>query len=225
MFPTCYNRSMKEQKCEKCGKVVSYQSKGLCRACYRKSLTKLPRDRDLLYKLYWEDGLTLQQIGDKFGFNGVKTPDAVSKVFRKLGIPRRNRSEQQTGHLNHSWKGGRITNGQGYILVKAYDHPRAHRGYVFEHILVWERANKMPVPKGWQVHHKGTRYPVGSRENKSDNRPENLEAMPARRHAIANLYSTIQTIKDLEVEIARLKGENDYLQEQLKCSQTLALDI
>jgi len=167
----------------------------------------------------------LQQIGERFGFNGVKTSDAVSKVFRQLGIPRRDRREMQLGELNHSWKGGRIKNGQGYILVKAYDHPRAKRGYVFEHILVWEKANKMSVPKGWQVHHKGTKYPVGSIENKSDNRPENLEAMPARRHAISNLYSTIQTIKDLEIEIARLQEENTYQKEQLKCQSISNLDI
>lgn len=179
---------------------------------------KIPRDRQLLHKLYWGDELTLKQIGLRFGCTGHKIPDTVMKVFNKLGIPRRDGSQRQLGHLNHQWRGGRAEGKSGYILIKNYSHPRADkRGYVFEHILIWEKANGKPVPRGWQVHHKNG--------NKKDNRPENLEAMPARRHAIANLYNTIHTIEELEIEISRLKEENKKLREQSKCQNALVLDI
>jgi hypothetical protein len=75
----------------------------------------------------------------------------------------------QRGPLNHSWKGGRHTDKWGYIMVLAPEHPRAWtNGYVYEHILVVERAMGKHLRRTAQVHHVN--------EIKPDNRPENLVA-------------------------------------------------
>ncbi len=81
-----------------------------------------------------------------------------------------------------AWKGGRTID-HGYILVLLqpddFFYPMAnHDGYVREHRLVVAKAlNRCLLP--WEVvHHKGMKYPLGSIENKQDNRyPENLELL------------------------------------------------
>jgi hypothetical protein len=78
-----------------------------------------------------------------------------------------------------------------------HGHPRANRdGYVREHILVWEKANGKPVPKGRYVHHLNG--------IKDDNRPENLIAVDQRSHH-TRMEPYKERIKELEQEITRLK--------------------
>jgi len=91
---------------------------------------------------------------------------------------------------NGKWQGGKYLTGKGYIRVKEYNHPfTASYSYILEHRLVIERylremcpnhpalieinGEKYLNPK-WIVHHKGTRYPLGSIENKQDNKIDNL---------------------------------------------------
>lgn len=73
-----------------------------------------------------------------------------------------------------NWKGGRITKA-GYIKVLIHEHPRAdYRGYVFEHIIIWEKTHNKTLPANWIIHHlNGIR---------NDNRPENLMALPDKKH-------------------------------------------
>jgi HNH endonuclease len=72
-----------------------------------------------------------------------------------------------TGPLNNNWKGGKIKDNMGYVLIKLPEHPRAYKeGYVLEHILVCEKALGKSLP------HKAIPHHVN--ENRSDNRPENL---------------------------------------------------
>ena len=62
---------------------------------------------------------------------------------------------------------GRHVNKDGYVFVRNVNHPRAHRGYVLEHIVVAEKMLKRRLREGETVHHlNGLRW---------DNRPENLE--------------------------------------------------
>jgi hypothetical protein len=99
------------------------------------------------------------------------------------------------GERNVHWKGGRtVSKGYVYLLVD----PEARKGHRYraEHIVVWEKANGKPLPKGWVVHHKNG--------VKHDNRPENLEVMPRHKHNHRHDEHD-RRIVELEAEVDRLR--------------------
>lgn len=68
---------------------------------------------------------------------------------------------------NHNWNGGKTSDSRGRILLLNKNHPRhTHEGYVFEHILVAEKALGKFITKDHPIHH------VNGIQ--SDNRPCNL---------------------------------------------------
>jgi len=74
------------------------------------------------------------------------------------------------GEGHHSWKGGRIIDSNGYVQVKAYDHPNAKNdGYILEHVLKMSTRLGRPLFHHETVHHKNG--------IKHDNRDDNLELM------------------------------------------------
>jgi HNH endonuclease len=82
---------------------------------------------------------------------------------RKLDILR-----SETGSRNRAWKGGRITDDNGYVQIYLPGHHRAKKtGYVREHLVVMEKALGRQLLADETVHHKNG--------NRSDNRPANLE--------------------------------------------------
>lgn len=65
------------------------------------------------------------------------------------------------------WKGGRVLEADGYVMIHRPDHPHANnKGYVFEHRLVMEEMIGRFLEPTEVVHH--------INGNRSDNRPENL---------------------------------------------------
>jgi hypothetical protein len=71
---------------------------------------------------------------------------------------------------NHNWKGGRVIDPRGYVLLRMPEHPRADvRGYVYEHIVIAEQTLGRPILPSEVVHHQD--------ENKGNNSPDNLIVM------------------------------------------------
>lgn len=62
-------------------------------------------------------------------------------------------SAAQSGAKNGQWKGGRVTDPRGYVLIRVgKDHPLADcRGYAYEHRLI--AAQSAPLLPGQIVHH------------------------------------------------------------------------
>ncbi len=66
---------------------------------------------------------------------------------------------------------------KGYVMEYHPDHPRADKkGYVFAHIVAYEKHTGTKVPKGFAVHH--------INGIKTDNEPKNLIMLSVGEHSI-----------------------------------------
>jgi DNA-binding CsgD family transcriptional regulator len=93
-------------------------------------------------------------------------PETVRDFLARNGIARQ-RPGARHGEKNQNWRGGRLIDQDGYVLVKAKDHPNADRhGYVRLHRLVMEEKLGRLLDPQEVVHHVD-----GDRQN---NEPENL---------------------------------------------------
>jgi len=159
--------------------------------------------REELVDLYHNKKLSQHQIASKFQV----TQGAILYWFRKLSIESRQhddslinlgKSGRFSGSKNPRWNGGRHV-ANGYVFIRMPSHPKASkRGYVREHVLVWEEFNKCSLPKGWHVHHKNG--------IKTDNRPENLEAMTHQAHRDV-IPSLLRRIAELEQKLKETLNE------------------
>lgn len=114
---------------------------------------------------------------------------------------------------HHLWKGGRSKTSQGYVLIRLYPddffYPMAQKkGYVLEHRLIVAKALGRCL-QGWEiVHHKHTKYPAGSVDDKQDNRyPENLQIVSDLGH---------KQLTMLEEKIDKLLEKQDELMKELR---------
>ena len=160
-------------------------------------------DLEEVKRLYTEEMWSLPQIMAKFQ-SSYKT---VRRHLLQAGVqiqPGGGRRGKFSGH----WKGGRSVSKLGYVLILDHNHPKAtKRGYVFEHIKVWEEHNKKSVPEGWVIHHiNGV---------KTDNRPSNLLSMPKKGHY------TKQLMLDIQKKVRELEIENRQLRRALEDSQMI----
>ena len=105
---------------------------------------------------------------------------------------------EQRGKDNPNYKGGRyIKKASGYVFVLLQPdnpfYPMTSRHYIAEHRLVVAQALGRCLEQWEVVHHKGDKYPIGSRENKQDNRyPENLELCIEGRHSNASQWANLK---------------------------------
>lgn len=167
-----------------------------------------------LLDLYWNKNMSLQETGIQLGYAASGAATAIRRLFNYRNLPTRNRSEscqlrwqvrpntfhrdKTTGENHWRWKGGRIDDGHGYIMVKNPTHHRTKKsGYVLEHILIWETTHHKQLPKGWVIHHIN-----GIRQ---DNRPENLLAVHRDRHehytVVKNIQARIRELEQLHLRV------------------------
>lgn len=85
-----------------------------------------------------------------------------------------------------NWKGGRLMTATGYWQVWSPGHPRARKGYVYEHILIAEKAVGRFLPVTVDIHH--------FNEVRSDNTNSNLVVCP--NHAYHRLLHARKRIVD-----------------------------
>lgn len=96
---------------------------------------------------------------------------------------------QNAGEKNWNWKKG-IKKSRGYICILNPSHPRADcQGYIKRAILVMEKIIGRFLEPQEVVHHKGTKYPMGSYEDKGDDRPKNLQLFANRSKHLKFHYS------------------------------------
>ena len=165
-------REIHKHPCKECGALCDYRSK-IFISCYRKH-QKAGGIKDK-YCLKCGAILALQNIS---GY--------CSDCYK--------------GDIVYNWKGGRRTSRKGYIYIRCQRHHRATtRGFVFEHILIWEHANGKMLPDGWVIHHLNG--------IKTDNRPKNLVALSSQKHCEV-LAAKAKRIQELE---ALLNGQHQLL--------------
>lgn len=172
--------------------------------------------QDYAVKQMYEAGFSTTEIADAVA---LYASTARSRLLA-LGVKLRSRSaalklldakggrkfNPYKGNACYNWKGGIKKDSRGYILVRNPEHPRAMSdGYVFRHIITWESTHKAPLPEGWVIHHLNG--------IKDDDRPENLVAMPSKKHK--------QLISIYKNRIRQLELENRKLLEAIKNNQLL----
>jgi predicted transcriptional regulator len=150
----------------------------------------------------YESGKGAREIGEMLGYSD----NAIINHLRRNGIKIRDKVESQVlwrKAKNPNYQPGRLKTKEGYIEVKQPDHPRANKkGYVREHVLVWEAAYGK-LQDGYVIHHLNGM--------KDDNRLENLIALPIKSHSqemrVKDLFlkALRGRIKDLEMQLRQLR--------------------
>ena len=129
------------------------------------------RDQEL--RQWSADGISLSEIARRLGTNNR----IARKYIQDYNLDRK--PFRQAMENNPFWRGGRVIDQDGYVLVKKNDHPRADRhGYVREHRLVMEQQLGRPLDSKEVVHHLD-----GNRQN---NHPSNLSLFPSNGQHLAH---------------------------------------
>jgi len=99
-----------------------------------------------------------------------------SGSFKKGHKPSKKTREKMSISHSKPMKGGKRRDNKGYIYIYKPDHPFCNKNkYISEAHLVMESIIGRYLRPEEIVHHKGTKYPMGSFEDKGDNRKENLK--------------------------------------------------
>lgn len=166
---------------------------------YSKKRVPTEREIDEAANLY-KQGKTIREIANDLGcsYSNLRSTFIATQVKIRS---KHEATSLRMNKLNPNWGLGRKKTREGYVRVWCPRNPHAKKGYVREHVLVWEMANG-PVPDGYVIHHLNG--------IKDDNRLENLVALPLRTHSqearVKDLF-----IKKLQKRIRNLEGQANQL--------------
>lgn len=120
-----------------------------------------------------EAGATLRAIAEAVGTSHSRVREYLIRAgierptWRETAPDAHPMARRAEGVLNSAWKGGRIKDKDGYVLLWMPGHPEANRhGYVREHRIVMAQMIGRPLLQGEVVDHRN--------DIRDDNRPENL---------------------------------------------------
>jgi len=162
-----------------------------------------PPTNDEIKELYVNKQMQTQEIASRCGISATSVRDRLAK----LGLLRskseaiklafqQGKIRRPSGAEHYKWKGG-MEKRHGYVYIYTGKGLRKRRSQI-----VWEETHGQTLPKGWVIHH--------INGIKDDDRPENLVAMPKRRHDRISLGIDLvaelrKRIRALETEIKELK--------------------
>jgi len=130
-------------------------------------------------KQWLEDAKTPSDMPIRMNFgnwtNFVKEAGYEPRVPEISIQARLNTIKAHRGHRSTAWKGGRIKDKFGYVLLWKPEHPNAKiGGYIHEHRFIMSEYLGRPLESYEFIHHKN-----GIRD---DNRLENLELLTKNVH-------------------------------------------
>lgn len=119
------------------------------------------------------------------------------------------KAEAQRGRISNAARPEElIAHTSGYLQVWMPEHPRAHRGRVFQHIVVAEQKLGRPIGPNEHVHHID--------ENKQNNDPDNLLVLSNEDHQrfhVDHMNQQRHQINGIKKRLAMLEIENEYLRD------------
>lgn len=226
--------------CVKCGnpRWVTNITKERNRACFNcmKISYKEPRPYRMIKTITVEDtpnegdcirGKDINKCGDSKLYEWAICPVCKIGRWRPRDI-RKSTQERCTycanrykktfvGEQNSQWKGGFYIERNGYkhVILRKDDpyYPMANGiGYVAEHRLVMAKHLGRCLSKKEIVHHKHTKYPSGSIEDKQDNRIENLELISTQEthHIITVLERQVDVLKNRIDDLEKAQRLNSF---------------
>lgn len=175
MYKKVSSIAKKQIECNTCGKIfTSYNpNPQFCSVRCRGEFSRHRVPVDKMIELY-ESGMSQEEVANELG----TTQKVIWTRMKEFGYKARIAAKRdQYGENNDYWKGGRVFDSRGYVLVKTPNHPRAKRqgDYVFEHILKVEKAIGRHLYEGEIIHH--------INGIKDDNRLDNLYITNPSEHS------------------------------------------
>ena len=125
---------------------------------------KLSQSDDLKVRKRYNEGMSIEKLTVMFSSGKKQIRNSLDRTVP--GEDRRSR-QAMSGSKNPAWKGGRIVDSDGYVLLHNPNHLDSNsQGYIREHRLVMEKLIGRRLLRREVVHHKNGKN--------DDNSPENL---------------------------------------------------